>query len=46
MILAIECVVGCILFGAFIILSVLKNQKAWICVNIISIWRRVKFNNI
>lgn len=30
MILAIECVVGCILFGAFIILSVLKNQKAWI----------------
>lgn len=30
MILAVECVVGCILFGAFIILSVLKNQAAWI----------------
>ena len=30
MILAIECVAGCILFGAFIILSVLKNQNAWI----------------
>lgn len=30
MILAIECVVGCVLFGTFIILSVLKNQKAWI----------------
>lgn len=30
MILAIECVIGCILFGVFIILSVLKNQTAWI----------------
>lgn len=30
MILAVECVIGCILFGAFIILSVLKNQTAWI----------------
>lgn len=30
MILAIECVVGCVLFGAFIILSVLKNKQAWI----------------
>lgn len=30
MILAIECVAGCVLFGAFIILSVLKNQEAWI----------------
>lgn len=30
MILAVECVIGCILFGAFIILSVLKNQAAWI----------------
>ena len=30
MILAIECVAGCILFGACIILSVIKNQKAWI----------------
>lgn len=30
MILAIECVAGCALFGAFIMLSVLKNQKAWI----------------
>lgn len=30
MILAIECVVACVLFGVFIILSVLKNQKAWI----------------
>lgn len=30
MILAIECVAGCAMFGAFIILSVLKNQKAWI----------------
>lgn len=30
MILALECAAGCVLFGAFIILSVLKNQKAWI----------------
>lgn len=30
MILVIECVAGCVLFGAFIILSILKNQKAWI----------------
>ena len=30
MILAIECVASCVLFGAFIILSVLKNQEAWI----------------
>lgn len=30
MILAVECVIGCILFGTFIILSVLKNQAAWI----------------
>lgn len=30
MILAIECIVSCVLFGAFIILSVLKNQTAWI----------------
>ena len=30
MILAIECVAGCVLFGTFIILSVLKNQKALI----------------
>lgn len=30
MILVIECIAGCVLFGAFIILSVLKNQKAWI----------------
>lgn len=30
MILVIEYVAGCVLFGAFIILSVLKNQKAWI----------------
>lgn len=30
MILAVECVIGCVLFGAFIILSVLKNQAAWI----------------
>ena len=30
MILAIECVVSCVLFGAFIILSVLKNQTEWI----------------
>lgn len=30
MILVIECAAGCVLFGAFIILSVLKNQKAWI----------------
>ncbi len=30
MILAAECVIGCVLFGAFIVLSVLKNQAAWI----------------
>ncbi|MGN0666147.1 MAG: hypothetical protein ACI4KF_06435 [Huintestinicola sp.] len=30
MILAIECIVSCVLFGAFIILSVMKNQTAWI----------------
>lgn len=30
MILVIECAAGCVLFRAFIILSVLKNQKAWI----------------
>lgn len=30
MILAIECIASCALFGIFIILSVLKNQKAWI----------------
>lgn len=30
MILTIECVVSCVLFGTFIILSVLKNQIAWI----------------
>lgn len=29
MILAIECTIGCVLFGLFIILSVLKNQTAW-----------------
>lgn len=28
--LVVECVVSCILFGTFIILSVLKNQTAWI----------------
>lgn len=30
MILAVECIIGCILFGTFIMLSVLKNQVAWI----------------
>lgn len=30
MILVMECVVSCLLFGIFIILSVLKNQTAWI----------------
>lgn len=30
MILAIECVVACVLFGTFIILSVLKNKESWI----------------
>lgn len=30
MTLAVECVIGCILFGTFIVLSVLKNQAAWI----------------
>ena len=31
MILAIACAAGCILFGAFIILSVIKDPTAWIC---------------
>lgn len=30
MILAVECIISCILFGTFIILSVLKNQTLWI----------------
>lgn len=30
MILAIECIAACILFGAFIILSVLRNKVSWI----------------
>lgn len=30
MVLAVECVIGCILFGTFIVISVLKNQAAWI----------------
>lgn len=30
MMLVIECAVGCILFGTIIILSVLRNQAAWI----------------
>ena len=30
MILVIECIIGCILFGSFIMISVIKNQVAWI----------------
>lgn len=30
MVLGIECIIGCVLFGAFILLSVLKNQVSWI----------------
>ena len=30
MLLTIECVVSCVLFGTFIIISVLKNPTVWI----------------
>lgn len=30
MILLFECIIGCIIFGAFIIVSVLKNKDMWI----------------
>lgn len=30
MILAVECVISCVLFGTFIMVSVLTNQAAWI----------------
>lgn len=29
MILLIECIIGCLIFGTFIILSVLKNKEMW-----------------
>ena len=30
MILILECIIGCIVFGTFIVLSVLKNKDMWI----------------
>lgn len=30
MILILECVIGCLIFGTFIVLSVLKNKDMWI----------------
>ena len=30
MILVLECIIGCLIFGAFIIASVLKNKDMWI----------------
>ena len=30
MILILECIIGCLVFGTFIVLSVLKNKDMWI----------------